>query len=99
MSSNRCGKPYRPSSGTEGMWFADTFCSHCIHGKYEHTGDVKDNPCEIITASFMCDLSDPLYPKEWVYGDDGNPTCTAWVKWDWGKDDDGNWIDPVPPPI
>jgi hypothetical protein len=87
-------KSYRPSNGTEGMWFCAKFCDRCIHGRYEHTGDVNDNPCEILTASFMCDINDPLYPKEWVYDSEGEPTCTAWKKWDWGRDDDGNWVDP-----
>lgn len=91
---NRCGKLYRPSNGDEGRCFADSFCMNCIHGKYEHTGDVNDNPCEILSRSFLAEINDPLYPKEWVYGEDGKPTCTSFIKWDWGKDDDGNWIDP-----
>lgn len=94
--SDRCGKPYRPSNGTEGDWFLSKFCLHCIHGKYEHTGDVIDNPCEIITASFFSEIGTSTYPPEWVYDDNEEPTCTAWRKWDWGRDDDGNWIEPEP---
>lgn len=92
-------KPYRPSNGTEGEWFIESHCHNCIRGKYEHTGDIKDNPCDIITRSWCCELNDPLYPREWIYDEKGEPTCTAWVKWTWGRDDDGNWIDPpqVPP--
>lgn len=97
--SNRCGQPYRPSNGTEGLWFVDEWCRNCIHGKYEHTGDISDKPCELLTASFMCDIKDPMYPKEWIYDKDDRPTCTAFVKWGWNRDDDGNWIDPpVSPP-
>lgn len=92
-------KKYRPSNGTEGEGFIDHFCYNCIHGKYEHTGDLNDKPCDILSRSFMHDLKDKEYPEEWTYDEDGNPTCTAWKKWDWGRDDDGNFINPeLPPP-
>ena len=89
-------KKYRPSNGDEGIWFASAFCANCIHGKYEHTGDVNDNPCEIFTASFCLDIEDKDYPDELTYDDQGKPTCTAFKKWDWGRDDDGNFNDPPP---
>ena len=87
---------YRPSNGTEGMIFVDKYCSNCIHGKYEHTGDTKDNPCEILTLSYFYDTHEKEYPKEWIYNNEGKPTCTSFVKFDWSKDDDGNWINPEP---
>lgn len=95
----KAGDLYRPSNGTEGMWFIEKNCMNCIHGKYEHTGNIEDNPCEILTASFMCDINDPLYPKEWVYDDNDCGCCTAFKKWDWGRDDDGNFrgLPPEPP--
>lgn len=93
------GEKYRPSNGTEGEGFIDCHCRDCIHGKYEHTGDVKDKPCDILSRSLMYDLKDKEYPEEWTYDNQGKPTCTAWRKWDWGKDDDGNWIEPPPPPV
>jgi hypothetical protein len=34
------------------------------------------------------DVKDPEYPREWCYDESGKPTCTAWVKWDWGTDGD-----------
>lgn len=86
-------KPYRPSNGSEGDWFTSKFCSNCFHGKYEHTGDVNDKPCVIIDASFCG------YAKEWIYDEQMKPGCTAFVKWDWNQDDDGNWNDPPPEPI
>lgn len=89
-------KSYRPSNGTEGMYFCEKFCRNCINGKYEHTGDTKDNPCEILTLTFFLDIDEKDYPKEWIYDDNGKPTCSAFVKFDWGKDDEGNWIDPEP---
>lgn len=46
----------------------------------------------------MCyDISDAEYPKEWCYGEDGEPTCTKFVKWDWGNDGDPN--DPENPKV
>lgn len=92
------GKPYRPSNGSEGDYFINEFCHNCIHGKYEHTGDINDNPCDIISNSMAFDKDDPNYPKQWTHDENGYPTCTAWVKWDWNRDDDGNLIDPPPPP-
>jgi len=86
-------KKYRPSNGTEGMWFMDKFCAHCIHDN----GD--DKMCEIITLTMSYNVNDKEYPEEWCYDDNGNATCTKHVRWDWGKDDDGNWIEPQPPPI
>ena len=89
-------EPYRPSNGTEGMIFVSNWCENCIHGKYEHTGDTNDNPCEILTRSYFYDIKDKEYPKEWIYNDKDIPTCTSFVKFDWNKDDDGNFIDPDP---
>ncbi len=92
-------KKYRPSNGTEGMCFIDEYCCNCIHGKYEHTGDTNDNPCEILSRSFLYDVDEKEYPEEWTYDDKGEPCCTAFKKWDWGRDDDGNFKNPeIPPP-
>jgi hypothetical protein len=93
---SRCGKPYRPGNSDEGFWFIGEFCENCIHGKYEHTQDLDDNPCEILSRSFLSDITDKDYPPEWIYDDNGKPTCLAFKKWDWGRDDDGNWVDPPP---
>lgn len=90
-------KLYRPSNGTEGECFICRFCENCIHGKYEHTHKDEDNPCDILSASLAFDTSDPNYPKQWIYDDDNKPICTEWVKWDWKKDDDGNWNYPSKP--
>ena len=45
------------------------FCERCLH---DINGD-----CEIIALSMAFDVSNPEYPKEWIYGDDNKPTCTA----------------------
>ena len=93
------GSSYRPSNGTEGMFFEDKFCSNCIHEKYCHTGDENDLQCKILINAFMYDQRDKEYPKEWVYDANGQPTCTAFKFWDWGRDDgEGGGINEPPPP-
>lgn len=38
----------------------------------------------------MHNLNEKGYPEEWQYNDEGWPVCTAWKKWDWGRDGDPN---------
>ena len=62
---------YRPSNGTEGEIFMSQYCNRCIHD------DIENNKgCTIIAFSMAYFVSDPEYPKQWIYGDDGKPTCT-----------------------
>lgn len=91
------GKSFTPSNGTEGMIFCGAFCDRCIHEKFTHTQNHADKQCEILNASLLYDFGTDKYPKEWVYNEEGWPVCTAWVKWDWNKGDDGNWNDPPEP--
>lgn len=91
------GKPYQPSNGSEGCWFTGKFCEQCIHEKYSHTMNDNDKSCDILPRTMCFSINDPEYPKEWIYDAENKPTCTAWVKWDWDQDDDGNWNDPVEP--
>lgn len=70
------GKPYRPSNGTEGEIFHSAWCSDCTKDAATRTGDFM-NGCPIIANSMAYDRNHPSYPKEWVYGDDGQPKCTA----------------------
>lgn len=94
------GELYRPSNGTEGMIFMEDFCCQCIHERWMHhpdtTGD--DGKCPIVSATMAYDTSDKEYPKEWTYDAAGKPTCTKWVKFDWGSDDDPREPGPKPPP-
>lgn len=61
---------YRPSSGTEGAVFQEHYCDRCSKNTEE------DNPCEIWMNTWIYELEDPEYPKEWII--DGNiPTCTS----------------------
>jgi hypothetical protein len=66
----RAGEKYRPSNGTEGDYFASSYCVHC-----KRSG--PDEPCMIAGAVFFYDVKDESYPTEWQYGADGQPTCTA----------------------
>lgn len=88
-------KKYRPSSGSEGVWFCDKFCDHCLH---QHPDPDHEKQCMILCRTFCHDINDPEYPEEWTYDENDRPTCTAWRKWDWGRDDNGNWIEPAPIP-
>lgn len=92
MSSEK----YRPSNGSEGMWFTDKFCDHCLN---QHPDPNNEKQCMILCRSLCHSPNDKEYPEEWTYDGQGEPTCTAFVKWDWGRDDDGDWIEPPPPPI
>lgn len=87
---------YQPSNGTEGMWFMGKFCDNCLH---QHPDPDHPKQCNLIMRSMCYSPKDKEYPEEWTFDEKRNPICTKFVKWDWGKDDDGNWIDPPPPPI
>lgn len=78
-------RKYQPSNGTEGEWFIDKHCMQCIHCDPDPDGEKQ---CEILCATFVYNVSEPEYPKEWTYDENENPTCTEWVKWDWGEDGD-----------
>jgi len=69
-------RPYRPSNGTEGVYFMADFCDKCAN-------DTEESPCSIIGASMAFDVDDPQYPKEWIQDEAGpgefpikNPRCT-----------------------
>lgn len=76
------GKPYRPGSGTEGMSFDSQWCAHCARdAKWRELGEDADPAiaCQILSDTFVYDVNDPNYPKEWIYGRDGRPCCTAFT--------------------
>ena len=91
INLDNAGEPYLPSNGSEGIWFCDKFCDNCIH---QHPDPDNKLQCDDILLQSLIGNQ----PKEWIYDNEGKPTCTAFVKFDWGKDDEGNWIDPEPPP-
>ena len=48
-----------------------------------------------MSDTMIYNVDDPEYPEQWTYNEQGYPTCTAWVEWDW--DNDGNPDDPDNP--
>lgn len=83
------GEPFMPSNGTAGTIFCGKFCDNCIH---QHPSPDSDHQCnDILLLSLIGEQ-----PKEWVYDSTGRPTCTAFVRWDWGNGRDG-WNDPRDP--
>jgi hypothetical protein len=78
---SRVGKSYRPGSGTEGMAFDDAWCERCARDA-EWRKDTDQDPalgCQILADALCFDVKDPKFPKEWVYGHDGRPCCTAFT--------------------
>ena len=63
-------RAYRPSNGTEGDIFQAHWCENCRRESEAH-------PCKILTSTMAFNIGDPEYPKEWIYSDSGEPTCTA----------------------
>lgn len=92
--------PYQPSNGSEGMWFTDKYCMNCLHCDPNPEGKKQ---CEILCASMCFGVGEEGYPKEWVYNEKDEPTCTKFKRWDWeaqGDPDDPeneNYIQPDNP--
>jgi len=73
------GKPYRPSSGTEGACFQNDWCGYCARdAEFQADPDFGEG-CPIVADTFAYQITDPRYPKEWVYDRDGRPCCTAFT--------------------
>ena len=73
---------YRPSNGSEGFDFMETWCGHCANDKPWSEGKDFDScgpeeVCQIIADTMAYSIDDPSYPKQWVYGQDGRPMCLA----------------------
>lgn len=83
-------RKYRPSNGTEGMAFEESYCMQCFHCDPNPEGKKQ---CKILLAVMCYDTKDPEYPKEWIYDENNKPTCTKFKKWDWGKDGDPDYPD------
>src|SRR5690348_9141088 len=87
MLKERAGEKYRPSNGTEGELFMEAWCRNCARDKAMNEGkdfdECDDNElCQIIADTFHYRVDDSRYPKEWKYGKDGQPCCTAFVPTD-----------------
>ena len=73
----------------------NVYTKRWIHRQKE---DRDEDKCEIINLTMGFDVNDAEYPSEWTYDDKGHPTCTKFVKFDWGTDDDPREPGPKPPP-
>ncbi|MDB5777549.1 MAG: hypothetical protein JWP38_3682 [Herbaspirillum sp.] len=78
------GKKYQPSNGTEGEIFFSSWCSECARDKSMREGaDIDEcddsERCDIIGKTMAYYVEDEEYPKEWQYGKDGQPCCTAFI--------------------
>lgn len=67
VEGGKVGKPYRPANGTEGEIFFECFCDRCT----------KQDSCQLPSNSMLFFKGEELYPKEFQYNADGQPTCTA----------------------
>lgn len=81
----RAGQKYQPSNGTEGECFFDAWCRQCARDRSMREGDNVDDcddgeVCKIIGDTMAFSPEDEEYPKEWQYGKDGQPCCTAFVQ-------------------
>ena len=68
---------YRPSNGSEGMWFEAQFCGRCERDRRWRETDDAFFACRIHDFAIAWDTSDPNFPTEWRYDDAGRPVCTA----------------------
>lgn len=84
---------YRPSNGTEGECFIRGWCAVCRHDRAarDSRGEPGDG-CDILAWTMAVDIDSPKYPKEWRYGDDGQPICTAFC---WDDKEPNQPIDPA----
>lgn len=69
LRQKRVGKPWRPANGSEFDSFYDGYCARCKH-------ESEARGCEVTELAMLHQIGEPEYPKEWIYGSDGWPTCT-----------------------
>ena len=67
---------YRPTSGSEAESFQHAFCDKCIHDRSFRTGN-SDKGCSILLHAWIYTVEDKGYPNEWIYDENGRPTCTS----------------------
>lgn len=90
-------RKYCPSNGTEGVSFVESHCANCIHEKFIHTQNHSDKKCDIFSRTLLHAVNEPEFPEEWTYDGNGDPTCTAFVRWNWGNNDDEGGLNDPPP--
>lgn len=83
MNDNQPVRPFRPSNGTEGDIFTHHWCHHCERDRAfreaEAAGEIAEG-CPILANTMAYDIDHPSYPKEWIYGTDREPKCTAYTE-------------------
>lgn len=62
--------PFKPADGAEALKFEAVFCENCAKNN-------RARICPILVASSINDVTDPAYPEQWRFGDQG-PECTAY---------------------
>lgn len=75
----RAGQPYRPSTGTEGAAFQERWCDQCARDAAFRDDPDFGTGCQIVADTFALDITNPKYPKEWVFDREGRPCCTAFT--------------------
>lgn len=69
---------YQPGNGSEGEGFFCRFCYECERDRAFQDEESSEG-CEILLRTMLYKVTDPEYPREWRYNDQGEPVCTAFV--------------------
>lgn len=72
------GTLYRPSNGTEGMYFEESLCVHCKRDAAYQENPENADGCPLIAAALAYDITHPKYPKQWIWKG-GAPCCTEFA--------------------
>jgi hypothetical protein len=85
MLVKHAGEKYRPSNGTEGQIFIESFCAKCARDKSLREGEPieecdDDEVCDIVSRTMAFKIEEEDYPSEWQYGKNGQPCCTPFVE-------------------
>lgn len=54
------------------------FCFKCKHD--DDKTQLHEKSCSILAATFVYTVDHPNYPDEWIFDEDGFPTCTEFEK-------------------
>ncbi len=73
----RAGTPFRPSNGFEGELFYGQWCADCRCDAAFRADPDNNRGCPIWVDAQAFVATDPDYPKALIWGDDGQPRCTA----------------------
>lgn len=74
-SPSETAELYQPANGMEGAEFMSDLCDRCARDAAFRNG--TGDSCPIVAATMVYSVEDEAYPREWIYGPDSLPTCTA----------------------